>query len=96
MLDGSKPDWNLIGHPEAPPGSPNVLLVLIDDADFGSIGELSSGFPGYTAAVPRDCTPLPRILTENGYSTAAFAPRSSRQPSQPAGSGSEPAQRRFH
>ena len=123
-LDGSKPDWNLIGHPEAPPGAPNVLLVLIDDAGFGnpstfggpidtprytqmaetglrynrfhvtalcsptraalltgrnnhavgfgSIGELSSGFPGYTATVPRDCTPLPRILAENGYSTAAF------------------------
>ena len=35
-LDGSKPDWNLIGHPEAPPGSPNVLLVLIDDAGFGN------------------------------------------------------------
>jgi len=26
----------LIGHPEAPPGSPNVLLVLIDDAGFGN------------------------------------------------------------
>jgi len=123
-LDGSKPDWNLIGHPEPPEGSPNVLLVLIDDAGFGnpstfggpistprytqmaeaglrynrfhvtalcsptraalltgrnnhavgfgSIGELSSGFPGYTATVPRDCTPVPRILAENGYSTAAF------------------------
>jgi arylsulfatase len=35
-LDGSKPDWNLIGHPEAPPGAPNVLLVLIDDAGFGN------------------------------------------------------------
>src|SRR6478752_1115354 len=35
-LDGSKPDWNLIGHPEAPEGSPNVLLVLIDDAGFGN------------------------------------------------------------
>ena len=34
-LDGSKPDWNLIGHPEAPPGAPNVLLVLIDDAGRG-------------------------------------------------------------
>ena len=34
-LDGSKPDWNLIGHPESPPGAPNVLLVLIDDAGFG-------------------------------------------------------------
>ena len=25
-LDGSKPDWNLIGHPGAPAGAPNVLL----------------------------------------------------------------------
>jgi arylsulfatase len=123
-LDGSKPDWNLIGHPKPPQGSPNVLLVLIDDAGFGnpstfggpidtpnftrmaqgglrynrfhvtalcsptraalltgrnnhavgfgSIGEFSSGFPGYTAMLPRDCAPLPRILQENGYSTAAF------------------------
>jgi arylsulfatase len=35
-LDGSRPDWNLIGHPEPPEGSPNVLLVLIDDAGFGN------------------------------------------------------------
>jgi hypothetical protein len=28
---------NLIGHATAPPGSPNVLLVLIDDAGFGLI-----------------------------------------------------------
>jgi arylsulfatase A-like enzyme len=39
---------------------------------FGSIGELSSGFPGYTAFVPKDCAPFPKILQENGYSTAAF------------------------
>ena len=104
-LAGSEPDWNLIGHPEPPAGSPNVLLVLIDDAGFGnagtfggpintpnysrmaegglrynrfhvtalcsptraalltgrnnhavgfgSVGEFSSGFPGYTAMVPR-------------------------------------------
>jgi arylsulfatase A-like enzyme len=123
-LAGSVPDWNLIGHPEPPAGSPNVLLVLIDDAGFGnpgtfggpidtpnytrmaegglrynrfhvtalcsptraalltgrnnhavgfgSVGEFSSGFPGYTATVPRDCTPWPKILAENGYSTAAF------------------------
>jgi arylsulfatase A-like enzyme len=123
-LDGSEPDWNLIGHPQPPPDAPNVLLVLIDDAGFGnpstfggpiqtpnytriaegglrynrfhvtalcsptraalltgrnnhavgfgSVGEFSSGFPGYTALVPRDCAPLPRILRDNGYSTAAF------------------------
>jgi arylsulfatase len=123
-LDGARPDWDLIGHPEPPRDAPNVLLVLIDDAGFGnpstfggpidtprytrlaerglrynrfhvtalcsptraalltgrnnhavgfgSVGEFSSGFPGYTAMLPRDCAPLPRILQENGYSTAAF------------------------
>ncbi len=39
---------------------------------FGSIGEFSNGFPGYSATLPRDCASLPRILRENGYSTAAF------------------------
>jgi arylsulfatase len=123
-LDGSQPDWNLIGHPEPPDGAPNVLLVLIDDAGFGnpstfggpintpnytriadggikynrfhvtalcsptraclltgrnnhavgfgSIGEFAGGFPGYSATLPRDCAPVPRILRDNGYSTAAF------------------------
>ena len=123
-LDGSQPDWNLIGHPVPPAGAPNVLLVLIDDAGFGnpstfggpiqtpnltrvagsglrynrfhvtalcsptcaslltgrnnhtvgfgSIGEFPGGFPGYSATLPRDCAPLPRILRDNGYSTAIF------------------------
>jgi arylsulfatase len=123
-LHGSQPDWDLIGHVEAPEGAPNVLVVLIDDAGFGnpatfggpidtpnytrmadeglrynrfhlpalcsptraalltgrnahavgfgSIGEFSTGFPGYTAFLPDDCAPLPRILGDNGYSTAAF------------------------
>ena len=123
-LAGSQPDWSLIGHPEAPEGAPNVLLVLIDDAGFGnpstfggpiqtpnytrmadgglkynrfhvtalcsptraslltgrnnhsvgfgSIGEFAGGFPGYSAILPRNCAPLPRILRDNGYSTAAF------------------------
>ena len=123
-LEGSQPDWDLIGHPTPPAGAPNVLLVLIDDAGFGnpstfggpiqtpnysriaeqglkynrfhvtalcsptraalltgrnnhavgfgSIGEFAGGFPGYSATLPRDCAPLPRILRDNGYSTAAF------------------------
>jgi arylsulfatase len=123
-LDGCLPDWDAIGHVEAPDGAPNVLVVLIDDAGFGnpstfggpidtptytrmaeaglrynrfhvtalcsptraalltgrnshavgfgSVGEFSTGFPGYTAFVPDDCTPFPRILRDNGYSTAAF------------------------
>ena len=104
-LEGSQPDWNLIGHPVPPEGAPNVLLVLIDDAGFGnpstfggpiqtpnytrvaeeglrynrfhvtalcsptraalltgrnnhavgfgSVGEFSGGFPGYSATLPR-------------------------------------------
>ena len=123
-LHGSEPDWNLIGHAKPPPGAPNVLVVLIDDAGFGnpgtfggpiatpnytriaegglkynrfhvtalcsptraalltgrnshtvgfgSVGEFAGGFPGYSATLPRDCAPLPRILRDNGYSTAAF------------------------
>ncbi len=123
-LDGSQPDWNLIGHPTPPDGAPNVLLVLIDDAGFGnpstfggpirtpnytriaegglrynrlhvtalcsptraalltgrnnhavgfgSVGEFAGGFPGYSATLPRECAPLPRILRDNGYSTAGF------------------------
>ena len=123
-LDGSKPDWNLIGHPTPPEGAPNVLLILIDDAGFGnpstfggpiqtpnytrvaegglkynrfhvtalcsptraalltgrnnhavgfgSVGEFAGGFPGYSATLPRDCAPLPRILRDNGYSTSAY------------------------
>jgi arylsulfatase A-like enzyme len=31
-----------------------------------------AGSPGYTAFVPKDCAPFPRVLQENGYSTAAF------------------------
>jgi len=123
-LEGSQPDWNLIGHPTPPDGAPNVLMVLIDDAGygnpstfggpiqtpnytriasgglrynrfhvtalcsptraallsgrnnhfvgFGSVGEFAGGFPGYSATLPRDCAPLPRILRDNGYSTAGF------------------------
>jgi arylsulfatase A-like enzyme len=39
---------------------------------MGSVGEFAGGFPGYSATLPRDCAPLPRILRDNGYSTAAF------------------------
>lgn len=39
---------------------------------FGSVGEFAGGFPGYSATLPRDCAPLPRILSDNGYSTASF------------------------
>jgi arylsulfatase len=39
---------------------------------FGSVGEFSTGFPGYTAFLPDDCVPFPRIMRDNGYSTSAF------------------------
>ncbi|MGB0096137.1 MAG: sulfatase-like hydrolase/transferase [Solirubrobacteraceae bacterium] len=39
---------------------------------FGSIAEYPGPFPGYTAARPRSCAPLPRILQENGYVTGGF------------------------
>jgi arylsulfatase len=39
---------------------------------FGSIAEYPGPFPGYTAARPRSCTALPRILRENGYVTGGF------------------------
>ena len=35
-LAGSPPDWALVSHPRPPEGTPNVLLVLIDDAGFGN------------------------------------------------------------
>jgi len=39
---------------------------------FGSIAEYPGPFPGYTAARPRSCTALPRVLKENGYVTGGF------------------------
>jgi arylsulfatase len=39
---------------------------------FGSIGEMSTGFPGYTAFLPKDCAPFTRVLQGNGYSTGGF------------------------
>jgi arylsulfatase A-like enzyme/uncharacterized membrane protein len=39
---------------------------------FGSIAEYPGPYPGYTAAKPRSCAALPRILSENGYVTGGF------------------------
>ena len=39
---------------------------------FGSIAELSGGWPGYNAHWPRSAASIARILTGNGYATAAF------------------------
>ena len=123
-LKDSVADWSFIPGPSAPEGAPNVLLVLIDDAGFGSIdtfggpvstptfgrvqdmgvtynrfhvtavcsptraamltgrnqhrvgfgciAEYPGPYPGYSAAKPRSCAALPRILKENGYVTGGF------------------------
>jgi arylsulfatase A-like enzyme/uncharacterized membrane protein len=39
---------------------------------MGTIAELPGPYPGYTGERPNTCAPLPRILKENGYSTAAI------------------------
>jgi arylsulfatase len=39
---------------------------------MGSIAEFPGPFPGYTGAVPKSCTAVPRILKENGYVTGGF------------------------
>ncbi len=39
---------------------------------YGSIGELPGPFPGYMAAVPKNCAPFVRVLQGNGYSTGGF------------------------
>jgi arylsulfatase A-like enzyme/uncharacterized membrane protein len=39
---------------------------------MGGIAEFPGPFPGYTGVRPRSCAPLPRILRDNGYSTAGF------------------------
>ena len=123
-LRDSVPDWTMIPGPSAPEDAPNVLIVLIDDAGFGtpdtfggpvstptltkvgeqgltynrfhvtavcsptraalltgrnqhrvgfgSIAEYPGPFPGYTAAKPKSCTALPRVLRDNGYVTGGF------------------------
>lgn len=39
---------------------------------FGTISELASGFPGYTAIWRKDAISIADVLRRNGYSTAAF------------------------
>ncbi len=39
---------------------------------FGTVSEISSGFPGYNSIWPKTAVPLPEVLRRNGYSTAAF------------------------
>jgi arylsulfatase len=39
---------------------------------MGSVAEFPGPFPGYTGAVPKSCTAMPRVLKENGYVTGGF------------------------
>jgi arylsulfatase len=39
---------------------------------MGGIPEFSGAFPGYSAMLPRDAAPFPKVLKENGYSTAGI------------------------
>jgi arylsulfatase A-like enzyme len=39
---------------------------------MGGIPEASSGFPGYSAQLPKDAAPFPKVLKENGYATAGI------------------------
>ena len=39
---------------------------------MGGVAEFPAPFPGYTGQLPRDCTPFPRALKENGYITGGF------------------------
>src|SRR3954466_9750915 len=34
----SKPDWAPFQPPVAPPGSPNVVYIVLDDVGFGALG----------------------------------------------------------
>lgn len=42
------------------------------EVGFGTISELSTGYPGYNSLWPRETASIAAILTANGYSTAAF------------------------
>ena len=39
---------------------------------FGNISELSTGYPGYNAIIPRETATIAAILKQNGYATAWF------------------------
>ncbi|KAA5542709.1 sulfatase-like hydrolase/transferase [Roseiconus nitratireducens] len=42
------------------------------ECGFGTITELSTGYPGYHSVWPRSCASIAEVLKENGYSTAAW------------------------
>lgn len=36
---------------------------------FGVVGEMATGFPGYSGVIPRSCATIAEILSSNGYAT---------------------------
>ncbi|RYZ42838.1 MAG: arylsulfatase [Myxococcaceae bacterium] len=38
----------------------------------GNIGEVATGFPGYTGIIPKSCCTIAEVLRENGYATSWF------------------------
>jgi arylsulfatase len=42
-MDQSTVDWSMVAGPKAPPGAPNVLIVLTDDAGFGGPDTFGGG-----------------------------------------------------
>ena len=121
-LEESKPYF--VGPRKAPEGSPNVLVIMLDDAGYsnassfggamhtpvfdrignegirythmsvaavcsptrgslltghnihtigtGIISEFATGYPGYNSQMDYSTPSIARILTDNGYATAAF------------------------
>jgi arylsulfatase len=41
-------------------------------AGFGNVGEMSTGYDGYTGTIPRSTATVAEILRQHGYSTAMF------------------------
>ncbi len=95
-LADSEPDWNLIGHPTAPDGTPNVLLVLIDDAGFGNPSTFGGPIdtPNYTRMaegglrynrfhVTAMCSPTRAALLTGRNSHAVGFGRSASSPAAP-------------
>nr|WP_274616234.1 sulfatase-like hydrolase/transferase [Vibrio parahaemolyticus] len=46
--------------------------VTTHQVGFGTISELSTGFPGYNSVWPKSVASIAEVLKDNGYSTSAF------------------------
>lgn len=42
------------------------------EVGFGTITEMSTGYPGYNSIIPKEAATLPEVLRLNGYNTALF------------------------